>query len=249
MTLGTVPPAAMMPVLPPFSTSSSATAGAAVSTTLSKTEKAGGGQGQVSWALAGSLMSVLFPQAGTGGAKQPKVWVGDGLPAIPRKLHARMLNWEFVDMAELRPVGTLEKFNPDPDPQQYVIMPGLEVARVARKPVEDIQTWIQCFLIYVAVMAKEHPMAVPDMVAYMLAIIRAQQEYEEPAWRLYDEAFREKAATTGNRKWALTDSHLYNQMFTGRARKVPLCAHCGVSSHKGRPAQKPVSRQARGSRG
>ena len=76
------------------------------------------------------------------------------------------------------------------------------------------------------------------MVAYMLVIIRAQKEYEEPAWRLYNEAFRDEAATTGNRNWAQTDSHLYNQMFTGRARKVPLCAHCGTVNHKGEACPK-----------
>ena len=53
---------------------------------------------------------------------------------------------------------------------------------------------------------------------------------KSPTWRLYDEAFREKATTMGNRKWALTDSHL---MYTDRAWKVLLCANCGVSSHKG----------------
>ena len=117
-------------------------------------------------------------------------------------------------------------------------MPGLEVARASKKPIEEIQSWIQCFLIYMAVMAMRYPSAVPGMVAYMLVIIRAQKEYEEPAWRLYDEAFRDKAATTGNRNWAQTDSHLYNQMFTGRAWKVPLCAHCGAVNHKGEACPK-----------
>ena len=67
-----------------------------------------------------------------------------------------------------------------------------------------------------AVLATEFPDAVPDL----LAIMRVQVEYEEPAWRLYDEAFRDKAASTGNCKWALLDTHLYNQIFTGRARRA-----------------------------
>ena len=243
VTLGMVPPAAMLPVLPPFSASATAAAGsAAVSASAAIAQADGsagmGAQSQVCWAAAAPLMSLLFPQAGAASAKMPKVWVGDGLPAIPKKLHTRMLNWEFVDLTELRPVGTLEKLNPEPDPHRYIIMPGLEVARASKKPIEDIQTWIQCFLIYVAVMATKYPSVIPGMVAYMLVIIKAQQEYEEPAWRLYDEAFREKAATTGNRKWALSDPHLYSQLFTGRARKVPLCAHCGAATHKGEACPK-----------
>lgn len=169
-------------------------------------------------------MSLLLPQAdATTTAKAPKVWVGEGLPTIPKRLHDKIIGWEFVDLAELKPAGPLDSLNPEPDPQKFVILPGLEVARAKKKQVHDIHTWIQCYAIYVAVMAKTHPEAVPDMLAYMLVIMRAQQEYEEPAWRLYDEAFRDKAASTGNKKWALIDPHIYNQIFTGRARKRQGC--------------------------
>ena len=69
-------------------------------------------------------------------------------------------------------------------------------------------------------------------MAYMLVIIRAHQEYDHPQWRNYDEAFRDKAATTGNKKWASIDIHIYNQVFTGRARKSPICLHCGAGPHR-----------------
>ena len=49
------------------------------------------------------------------------------------------------------------------------------------------------------VVAKKHPDMVPEMLAYMLIVLRAQREYEETAWRLYDEAFRDKATATGNK--------------------------------------------------
>ena len=67
---------------------------------------------------------------------------------------------------------------------------------------------------------------VPEMLAYMLIVLWAQREYKEPAWRLYDEAFRDKAAATGNRKWSQIDIHICNQIFTCRARKRLLCTHC-----------------------
>ena len=78
----------------------------------------------------------------------------------------------------------------------------------------------------------------------------AYQEYEHPQWRNYNEAFRDKAATTGNRKWSVIDSHLYNQIFTGRARKLPVYTHTaglqritqkGASS-SGAPARKRFTR-------
>ena len=71
-----------------------------------------------------------------------------------------------------------------------------------------------------AVLATEFSDAAPDLLTYMLAIMRAQAEYKEPAWRLYDEAFRDNAGSTGNRKWALLDTHLHNQILTGGARKA-----------------------------
>ena len=52
--------------------------------------------------------------------------------------------------------------------------------------------------------------------------IRAAQEFEDPAWRNYDEAFREKSAATGNRKWSEIDSLIYNRVFTGHAKKIPI---------------------------
>ena len=61
-----------------------------------------------------------------------------------------------------------------------------------------------------AAMAKHDPGSIPGMLAYMLTIMKAQKEFKEPAWRLYDEAYREKAAATGNRKLAQIDPLLYN---------------------------------------
>ncbi len=84
-----------------------------------------------------------------------------------------------------------------------------------------------------AVLASKFPTATPDLIAYMLTIMKMQREYEVPAWRLYDQAYRDKAAATGNRKWSQVDTHLYNQVFTGLARRTPICGHCGLSGHGG----------------
>ncbi len=80
-------------------------------------------------------------------------------------------------------------------------------------------------------MAKHHPEATPELLAYMLSIMRAQREFREPAWRLYDEAYCEKAAATGNRKWSQIDPLLYNQIFTGKAKEMALCQHCQSPAH------------------
>ena len=183
---------------------------------------------------SGSLVNLWLPQAAQGGAgKTQKVWVGDGFPSIPKKVHDRIIAWEYVDLGDLRQAGTWEALNPEPDPQQVVILQGIEVARAKRKPVKDIYTWIQCFAIYMAAMAKHDPGSIPEMLAYMLTIMKTQKEFKEPAWRLYDEAYREKSAATGNRRWSQINPLLYNQLFTGRAIEVAFCQHYHSTTHTG----------------
>ncbi len=146
------------------------------------------------------------------------------------------MNWEFVDLAELKPAGTLDAINPDPDPQKYIILPGLEIARARRKPIKDIITWVQCFAVFMAAVHKQDPPAVNELLAYMFTIIRASQEFEDPAWRNYDEAFREKATATGNRKWSAIDTLIYNRSFTGHAKKLQVHIAPSSSSHNSNPS-------------
>ena len=120
---------------------------------------------------------------------------------FPRN-YEKIANWKFIDLSEFKPAGTLDTINPDPDPQKYIILPGLEIARARRKPIRDMITWVQCFAVFMAAVHKQDPGAIKKLLAYMFTIIRAAQEFEDPAWRNYDEAFRKKAAATGNRKWS-----------------------------------------------
>ena len=41
-------------------------------------------------------------------------------------MYDKILRWEFVDMAELQPVGVSDKLSLKPDPHRFVILPGLE---------------------------------------------------------------------------------------------------------------------------
>ena len=215
--LGTVPPASEIPPLPPITTLPS---GTLLSTAMSDTTNS----------TATSLMSLLLPQSEA--SKERNIFIGDGLPSIPPKLYRRMLNWSYIDMAELQPLGSIECQNPEPDPARYVILPGLELAKAKKKVVLDIHTWIRCFAIYLTVMATKQPTVLPELVAYMLFIIRIQREYEEPVWRFYDEAFRDKAAATGNKKWSMSDQDLCNRLLTGRARSLQMCTNCNHIGHE-----------------
>ena len=131
------------------------------------------------------------------------------------------------------------------DPQKLIVLPGLEVSK-AKKAVQDIRVWSQCFALYVAVPARKFPDTVPDLMAYQLLIIQTHWDYEDPAWQMYDEAFRDKAAATRNRKWSSLDPHLFNKICAGRARKVgldasalPMARGAGYSP-QGPPPKKPA---------
>ena len=71
--LGRLPPEELLPTLPPISSSAGPPSSGAEMTVVDTRS------------AAGSLMSLLVPQSELEAAKLPKVWVGDGLPSIPRK--------------------------------------------------------------------------------------------------------------------------------------------------------------------
>ena len=51
-------------------------------------------------------------------------------------------------------------------------------------------------------MSARWPKQVPEMMAYMMHIIRTSQEYEGLSWFIYDEAYRRQAAATKHVEWS-----------------------------------------------
>ena len=94
------------------------------------------------------------------------------------------------------------------------------MAQAKKKPVTDIMQWVQCYGRYVAGMSAKYPESVPGFLSHMLTVVKAFVEVEEPAWRLYDEAYREKMAATGVKKWKGMDVGLYQEVCGGRVRKA-----------------------------
>ena len=119
--------------------------------------------------------------------KPAGIYLGDGLPPVPARLAGRIGRWEFIETVDLLPEfwSTLK--------------PGESSAKrtKAKKRVQDINVWLQCFALYVGVMATKSPKQVPELMAYMISILRASQEYDGSAWETYDAAYRRQAAATG----------------------------------------------------
>ena len=222
--VGTIPPSLATNGVQPLSGDVSGPA-CFVASTLST------GTSSESLSATATLMNLLLPGGNSGVKLQPKVWVGVGLPPIPKKLYDRVLRWEFIDFHDLRPVDPLEDTNSEPDPVRYVMFPDLAIARTSRKKVKDLPTWTACFSLYVAILASKFPKCVPSMMAYQLSILKAHREYADPAWRVYDEAYREIAAATGLRDWSKSNEDIYSRIFTGHAKVVSLYRHCGSTAY------------------
>jgi len=169
---------------------------------------------------ASSLVALLSSQAESGASmKAQKVWLGEGLGSVPKRTYEKAIRWEFVDLAEFRPKTLMEKFAMESDTQKLVVLPGFEVAQAKQRPVTDIITWTQCFARYTVTMAKKFPECTAGFISHMLTVFRAYREVENPAWRLYDEAFRDKMASTGVRIWLGMDVKVYQEICGGRPRK------------------------------
>ena len=76
------------------------------------------------------------------------------------------------------------------------------------KQISSIIEWIQCFGIYTAVLSKSQPCHVTDLPGYQTLILQDYMEFQGDCWLQYDRAFRQKAATLTDKKWAIIDSTL-----------------------------------------
>ena len=110
----------------------------------------------------------------------------------------------------------MEKVPGESETQKLVVLPGFEVAQAKQKPINNIIVWANCYARYVAI---ANPASMPGFMAHMITVMKAYTEVEDPAWRSYDETFREKMAATGCRLWQGMDVQLYQEVCTGRLRR------------------------------
>ena len=115
------------------------------------------------------------------------------------------------------------------------LLKGEEDAKKAasRRPkqVNDFHTWLQCFALYCGVLGRYDTTTIPELMAYMITISRASQDFSGLAWVRYDSAFRRNAAVTGNRKWSAINPSIYSFCFTGKAAISTRCDLCLSTGH------------------
>ncbi len=121
-------------------------------------------------------------------AFNPNPTEGSGLPPVPEKLVSKIRKGEFVELHELLSECLAESTDSArPLPRSK-----------AKEGLNDLNVWLQCFALYVGVLAPSKP-ALPHLMAYMISIIRASQEFEGSAWTTMLIGVRQpQQATNGN---------------------------------------------------
>ena len=79
-----------------------------------------------------------------------------------------------------------------------------------RRGVTNILEWIQCFSIYIAIIAQKHPERVPDLLGYQSLIIDASIQYEGDSGIGYDRRFSLSAVANSTKIWSSLDPTLWN---------------------------------------
>ena len=148
---------------------------------------------------------------------------------LPPKLVKKILDLEFVEMAEI----TLDDL-PVPGPGQ----PPLP----ACPPIQDITTWVEKFSLMAALLATRFPEKAPELLAYQASIVRAERNFEGWRWVTYDRCYRREALAAKNLDWSVLNLRLYNEAFTGHARAIPRCSFCLQEDHTAQSCPRNPSR-------
>lgn len=148
------------------------------------------------------------------------VILGAGLAPVPSKLVQRIQRGDFIEMSELLP----ERLAVDPTSGDSA------GSKSKKKLVTSILEWVQCFGLYTAIISKNHPERVPDLLAYQSLIIDAHREYKGDYWSGYDRRFRQRAAATQSIQWASIDSTLWSMAFASRGT-ASRCKFCFSTCH------------------
>ena len=136
---------------------------------------------------------------------------------LPTRIVKKILNLEFVDMAEITKDDGPEPTHGRPQP--------------ARPPIQDISQWVERFALMAGVLTSRFPDKAPELFAYMATITRAERNFQPGAWVAYDRQYRREALARKDLCWSRTDSTLYSEAFTGRAKIVPRCEYCLQDNH------------------
>ena len=95
---------------------------------------------------------------------------------MPKKLVDKILAGEYVDFAELPPARGKARAVPQALEGQIVVDQAADLLQ-SRHVIPDLATWMQCYAIFTAVIASKNPARLLDLMAYMIIIAKASQNF------------------------------------------------------------------------
>ncbi|KAL5509536.1 hypothetical protein EMCRGX_G004926 [Ephydatia muelleri] len=104
----------------------------------------------------------------------------DPISGLPARLVKRILEFEFVEMADMLPDAWQEESQSGTDGNPMV----RRLVRCA--PLTEITLWLEGFARLASVLTTKHPTKSAELWAYQSAIIRAARNFEGTAWVAYD---------------------------------------------------------------
>ncbi len=152
----------------------------------------------------------------------------DPMPEIPgwatvsTKLLKKIWSLDFIDMWELLP----ESWHLDQQAEGCC-----RSQHRKRGLVTNLALWTECYAVPVALLSVRYPSKTPHFMAYLRMITRASRNFEGVAWATYM-AYRRLAASHRSLDWAVSDTALYNEAFTGWAKLIRSCIYCLADSHE-----------------
>ena len=146
--------------------------------------------------------------------------------ALPPRLVKKILALEFIDMAELQSDhwDSYEETEP-------TCCSSHSTRSTRRTPVTNILIWLDCYASLVSVLCSAHPEKFSQFMIYQRTIIKAHRRFAGDGWIIYDTSYRRQAANMKFLDWGIMDGHLWNEIFTGRAKAIARCKICLSELH------------------
>lgn len=180
--------------------------------------------------------------------------INEGFPPIPTKVVQKIEKGDYVDLKELLPQKPVVEDSPLMELLNgVVVLASPKQLKPQRKPIQDLATWMQAFMVFVAIRNRKFPESTNDLLAYGALIARGARDYRGSGWLSYDFQFRRLAAARGSAtKWAEKDVSLWNET-VGKSDLLPVSPRSGQSydqekkgakrpPFKGAPGQPPVKK-------
>ena len=166
-------------------------------------------------AAASSIATGSIPHPPTSSLPQGH---SNHMAALPTKLVKRILDLESIEILDIT--------TDDPPASE----PGRPPAP-ACLPITNISQWVECFTLMAAVICTRFPHKAPELLAYQVAIVRAECNYEGTQWVSYDLCYRREALARKDLNWSVPDPRLYSEAFTGCAKNIRRCSFCLQDDH------------------